>query len=61
MKAYLQKQNINLLWLTNRLDEESTAQNRRWLEANVKTNIALMITISDAPLAEVSYIIEGYE
>lgn len=54
VKAYLQLQEIDLIGLTNLPDPTLVTQHRRWLQANVKSKIAITLTLSDKPLAQMS-------
>lgn len=58
MKAYIGKQDNKLPGQSDKLDEESAAQSRHWIEVNLKAKIAIALTLSDRPLAHLSDMIE---
>ena len=58
IKAYIQRNDIDLQGLSSRPDTENQREISRWRAAMVKAKSEITLTLSDGPMAQVSSIID---
>lgn len=59
VRAHLQQKDNELLGNTDRSNKASVAQQRHWVEANVKAKSKITLTLAKKPLAQVSAIVDN--
>ena len=58
LKAYIQRNDIELFGLSNRPESENTREQTRWRNAMFKAKSEITLTLADGPMAQVSAIVD---
>lgn len=58
IKAYIQRDDIELIELKPRPEGATTAQIARWNRSNIRAKSAIILTLANGPMAQISNIID---